>query len=411
MNSSAFKPIVLRLSKTLIIEQIVTSFRQLMSEEMEYNGFKIQAEIDGEIALKAQEKEFLLRLPLSLKMYKPEGLFTLEANGKLYFDFKIQVQIEKDFSLSTNSELMDHEWLVDPKVKMGILNIPIESLADYALDKTKERLLDHVDEMIHKNLDFHQLMNQQFQTLYQGIPIPGDLHFYASFNLNEVHMSYFIDSETYISVEIGFRGKLKVQDQIHQLDDYTIPCFEWKSEVISSDHNQLDLNLTYDVLKPIILNQITNLDMGGQQIQVTDLNINYDESLKLDFQLTKPIEANLEIFGDITLENGCILIEDENVNLKAKNIFHKLGAPVISKIIESRLENYFPLDINSILEVHTNDLNQSVKGSEAIKIKLEAQPIKLESLLLKPKGLQAMLNTEQLDLQIAINQLSSSKEA
>ncbi|MBK7939575.1 MAG: DUF4403 family protein [Lewinellaceae bacterium] len=92
------------------------------------------------------------RLPLKLWMKKNLLVTDAEADAELALNMKTTFSINEDWSLSTQTEVEYHEWLSKPRLKTGIGDISVETLANLALNRSKKNISQTLDRFVSQQL-------------------------------------------------------------------------------------------------------------------------------------------------------------------------------------------------------------------------------------------------------------------
>ena len=136
--------------------------KSVSSEPMEVNGVEVTLERVGKARLEPIGKKVGIFLPLSIKIKRPAGLFSVEGSGALNLHLSIDFDITKGLMLKSKTELLDHTWIDKPILEIGALNIPIETLVNLVLNHHESIITAKIDSSIKEFSDlsfylFYQL--------------------------------------------------------------------------------------------------------------------------------------------------------------------------------------------------------------------------------------------------------------
>ncbi|MBP6828415.1 MAG: DUF4403 family protein [Saprospiraceae bacterium] len=109
------------------------------------------------------------RLPLKLWMKKNLLVTDAEAEAELALNMKTTFSINEDWSLSTQTDVEYHEWLSKPRLKTGIGDINIESLANLALNRSKKNLSQTLDRFVSQQLTLKPYVQDVWNALQEPI--------------------------------------------------------------------------------------------------------------------------------------------------------------------------------------------------------------------------------------------------
>ena len=112
------------------------------------------------------------RIPLKLWMKKDLLVADAEADAELALNLKTTFNIKEDWSLGTVTEVEYHEWLSKPRLKTGIGDINIETLANLALNRSKKTISQTLDRIVSQQVTLKPYV-QEAVSLYTS-PSPRD---------------------------------------------------------------------------------------------------------------------------------------------------------------------------------------------------------------------------------------------
>jgi hypothetical protein len=128
--------------------------------------------------------------------------------------------------------------------------------------------------------------------------------------------------------------------------------FRWINEVAPHPIGFIDLKLMYTDICSLLARNLNGSDFGGNMIKIQDLTLNgKDNYLQFKTKLIEPIKGSATInFNPFYNESdGKIYVRDLDIDIEADSIFYKLGAPIFANLMESKINDFFPFDINQFI--------------------------------------------------------------
>jgi len=109
------------------------------------------------------------RIPLKLWMKKDLLVADAEADAELALNLKTTFNIKEDWSLGTVTEVEYHEWLSKPRLKTGIGDINIETLANLALNRSKKTISQTLDRIVSQQVTLKPYVQEVWNALQEPI--------------------------------------------------------------------------------------------------------------------------------------------------------------------------------------------------------------------------------------------------
>lgn len=109
------------------------------------------------------------RIPVKLWMKKDLLVTDAEAEAELALSLKTTFSIKEDWSLGTLTEVEYHEWLSKPRLKTGIGDINIETLANLALNRSKKTLSQSLDRVVSQQFTLRPYVQEVWNALQEPI--------------------------------------------------------------------------------------------------------------------------------------------------------------------------------------------------------------------------------------------------
>ncbi len=171
-------PSTLSIPVSIPVDEILRSLNKRLSgsalfEDYSYDdnghdGLMMNAWKTEDITLFFAGNTVKYRVPLKLWM-KKELLFgaAAEAEGELTLNFKTTFNINPDWSLSTQTEVEWHEWLVRPKLKTGIGDINVETIANLVLNRSKKTLSKTLDQYVSQQINIRPYVQEAWEAIQQ----------------------------------------------------------------------------------------------------------------------------------------------------------------------------------------------------------------------------------------------------
>ncbi|MBK8112296.1 MAG: DUF4403 family protein [Saprospiraceae bacterium] len=119
----------------------------MMKEDLKFDDYNASVKLkrNGNVLVEFQGKSALVTIPIQVNLLKKTFIKDFKANGNLEMTFISNFDISKDWKLSTSTLMTDHKWTKKPTIDLGIVDLPIETLANFVIRKTRGEMEKNID--------------------------------------------------------------------------------------------------------------------------------------------------------------------------------------------------------------------------------------------------------------------------
>lgn len=380
-----------------VLDQAITP------EPLEVNGVEAVLKKVGKADVDLNGKKVMLGLPIEVNLKRQAGLFSVEGNGTIKLSISVDYDINKNLRLKCKSDLYGHEWLTKPKLEVGALNIPVETLMNLILKHQESIITARIDEAINSRGDLSPLVFQSLQKLEAKVSetLPGknalDLGVKALRIVPPVKLDdlFQIAGDLLIDVNLsdGSRGKNDL-----------LPEINWLESTQASQPLVLGAQVKYDDLAQLAVAQLKDIQIGGRKISITDIDVtSTDGLLTVEADLVDPIKGSARvkarpIYNELEQK---VYIEDVDVKVKPSNLIYKMTAPIVNNVIEDEIEKRFPMDVKAIIGKGMEKLPGSFVIPEGV-IKPKLSNIVVQRLDFGSEYIEVIVHVKDTELNVEI---------
>lgn len=337
-----------RFSKTKISQFLQNQIDNLPEKRLHTDGFDITLRrIENQnIKINAVNKSVFAELPIEFKFIKPAGLFSIEGEGSLCLRMKITFDIDQQFLLKTKSLLDGFEWIKEPVLHVGELDIPVETISNCVISYFKGDILEKLDDTISSKSEIKKLIKQQINKFGNNFLIRKKPDLFFNFELIQVQADVIKEDMDDIHINLWVEISSKVTDEPLKFEIINDPGFNWLDKRPKRNIQKIDVEISYNGLAKTILNEINGKEIGGKTFDLESIHIRYTTFLEIKASLLEPMKGIITITCQPYLdrEKQLIYAGDLDIDIDAKNIIYKLSSPILEKIIRSRVESFLPFD-------------------------------------------------------------------
>lgn len=306
------------------------------------------------------------RIPLKLWMKKDLLVAEAEADAELALNMKTTFIINQDWSLNTVTEVEYHEWLSKPKLKTGIGNINIETLANLALNRSKKTLSQTLDRYVNQQITLKPYLQEAWTALQDPILLDSTYQMWVKTTPTGIAMTPIT---TYNDV---IRTKIAVEC----LNDVTFGEKPWFREnanlpnlrYIDDAPDEFQVRVATDVpfpeaerlAKNMMIGQV--FESGKNKVKVEDIQLwGNNDKLVVNSKLSGSFNGNIYFIGrpEFNPQKNQIEVKDLDFHVDTRSFLMRSASWLFQGTIKNQMKKamIFPLEENF------NYLKSSVQSS------------------------------------------------
>ena len=186
-----------KISKSKINAFIHGELKKLLINKIHVSGYDIQLKqvVDHNVVINAKERSIFIDAPVVFTFIKSAGLFSIEGEGSIKVNLEVVCQVDENFNLTTTSKLVSYEWIEAPKVNLGQLTLPIETISDCVIKYVKEDTLAKLDKKIATEINLNEIIIKNLNEYGVNYPIYKKPDLYFNFQLLQIQSDVFREDE------------------------------------------------------------------------------------------------------------------------------------------------------------------------------------------------------------------------
>ena len=378
-NPEVEPPLVstLTIPVNISVDELVRSLNMRMSgkalyEDYSYDdnghdGLMMNAWKSQDIRLFFSGNTIKYRVPLKLWIKKELLLGTAaEAEGELALNFKTTFNINPDWSLSTQTEVEYHEWIVTPYLKTGLGNISVETLANLGLNRSKKTLSQTLDQFVSQQITLRPYLQEAWEALQEPILLDSTYEMWVKTTPTGIAMTPIT---TYNN---AIRAKIAVEC----LNDVSFgkkPAFRENSilpnlRLIDDAPDDYQVRIATDVpfpeaerlAKNMMIGQV--FESGKKKVKVEDIQLwGNNDKVVVNSKLSGSFNGNIYFIGrpEFNPQKNQIEVKDLDFHVDTKSFLLRTA----SWIFQGPIKNQMKKAMTFPMEENIRELKASVQES------------------------------------------------
>lgn len=360
--------------------ELQTSVNQKLGEslyednDMSGDDLMIRAKKQEDIEIEIDNESLNYRVPLDLWIKKGTFLGSVEAEGQLVLDFSTSYKIEEDWSLNTLTEVVGYDWTKRPVLKLGIVDLPVQFIANQVLKKTRNLIARTIDEQVRNQLDLKTQVSEAWQKLHDPILLNEEYRTWITFNPESIGMSPLkMDKDTIESTIIFKSNPVVNLGEKPELPVFQpLPNFVFQEE--KGDGFRLFLNTDIPLLEAQNLTKTQlvgeTFSYGKQYVKIEDVELyGSGKELVINLLLSGSYNGNVYAQGEPKYNKRKNEIELENLDFdfSSKRFLMRSMSWLFKSNLKNKIHHELNFQLGQNIEMARQMIQKQLKSMELAK--------------------------------------------
>ena len=319
----------------------------------------------GDIRLRIDSQKVKYQIPLLLWVRYDAGITNVEANGEIELDMTTEFNINPDWSFSTKTDLVNHRWLREPNLRMGMMSLPVGSVMNVVLRNGRHYLTDLIDEQVRESLRLEGLIGSVWKQMYDPMLLAEQYNTWLTVNPKRLAMTPLRTEGNSISTTIVVESmpEIKVGARPNRL---TVAPPLPPLQFVNQGRDDFLINLTTEVsyaeAERLAREQLRGetFESGKYAVTVEDIEIyGSGNNLVVNTSLSGSYNGSVYLAGEPVYNprKNSIEVEDLDFTLETKNFLHRSGSWLLRGTIRRKIEE----NMQFLLDYNLEDMKQQIQ--------------------------------------------------
>ncbi|MEM9837361.1 MAG: DUF4403 family protein, partial [Bacteroidota bacterium] len=387
----------------LINEQLANANFTNTTGEAEDQRLQVEIKKADDIALEVFSDQIRYIVPLDLDVSYDLSFGKAEADGVLALDFRSRFAIDSSWQLTTDTELTSHQWEKEPKLKLGVVSLPIASISNYVIRQFKTNLEQEIDRAVAEQIGLAGYVTEAWNLLQQPILAAENYQAWLQINPQDLRMTPLQTSEKEIAATISLDAQPRItfgEEPPAQLPA-TFPMFRYDNRPPADNDFQLRIGtlVAYEEAERLASESVLGetFSSGNRSVTVDDLKI-FGSNGRLIVELTASgaYNGNIYLSGVPSYNNrqNRLDIKQLDFTLDTKNFLTKTAA----WLFKSRLKRTIQDNLNEVVTENLDSMRQQIESqltrqeiTKDIVLSGELNELGLGDTFLTPDGIEIVV--------------------
>jgi hypothetical protein len=401
MQKIDFIPIHISIQKENFETILTGELRKLLQNAvLELDGHQIKLSIDDKDKLVLSEYG-RISIPVRIYLIQHAGLFSVEADGKINAFFSFALNVNDQMQTSAQVKLLEHEWLETPKVRIGKLSLPVESISNFVLGRMHEDISHYINQKVSTSVNLPALIESWTYRYGNNYFLDTPMNLVFNGALNAVSIDEPEIDNNNISIHSNINISTTITDRKLSFRQKNVPKI---LEEKGNASHMVEISFRWEHISQWATGFLHNIEYGGKKLEVENLVISWDNMIIIHAEVIAPVEMKIELTGvpHFDQDSGMQDLKNYNIRLTPENLIYKIAAPVIRKIIDRQIESFFPVNTGQLIKDASKLYLPESVMTENIKLSWTYQQIFIRTIHFSKQGVDAEIVIQKPELNVRI---------
>ncbi len=383
------------------------------------DNLKIKAEKTENISISFDDSQINYRVPLRVLIKKEIASAQVDAKGEIALSLSTKFKIEKNWKLTTHTQVVGYKWLQKPYLQVGLFKLPIKFIANTILKKSKSLLCTTLDEEIAKNFDHQQYIREAWKVLQSPFLASEEYSIWIILSPAKAGMTPLVSDGEFINSTIMLQtfAKAIIGEKPTIKRQIPLPPFQSLENINESFYLNLETEILYSEAeknaRKFMLGKSFSLGIGKTKVEDLKLSGNVDQFL-VEVKLSGIFNGDISVVGKPVLDTKKNEIEIGGLEYKLKtpNILIRFFNWLFHRRIKIFLKKHTRVQltekINQLINLAEKEL-ENYEITENVFLNGNLNKLKIKNIQLYQQALKVTITSSGM-LNLFIKKIELAKE-
>lgn len=336
-------------------------------EDKDFNDgddMMLRAEKKDKITLSLSGDTIQYKVPVAVWVKYDAGIAKVEADGAIAFDFNTAFKIGADWNIKTKTEIQQYEWIEKPKIRLGVVSVPVASIANVLLRKFQSTITKAIDDQIAENMNMRKWVETAWTQMFQPIEVSPEYRAWlliqpqgmtiTPLTVNGGRIESSISVKTKPKIVLGAKPKVSAPSGL--------PAFQYGAPETGGFQMLVGAEIPFPEAESIAKASVVGqrYDYGKRHIVVEDLEL-YGQGNKLvvNTRLSGSFNGSIYLTGEPSFNErrNAIDVKDLKYTLDTRNFLLKTAG----WLLKSQFKNTLQENMDFLLDANLQDLRNQIQ--------------------------------------------------
>jgi hypothetical protein len=316
-------------------------------------GIEVALAKAGNATVELQGKSVLVIVPVAVQVIKKTFLTDLRAKGIMEMSFVSDVDVDSLWQVKTKTRLSAHKWTEKPTLTMAGFSMPIETISDAVVARSKGNIERSIDETVRESFSLRQKMWETMKMFHQPMVLDTAMNAWLLIKPERFMLNRITNGRQFATGKIGIKAKSTFTTTKPTVGTLAagLPKVSWSEGVGDSSVFRLVADIRSAELTTSLQSALggKTFQSDGKNVAVKRVTTEFTpQGMTISAQVSGSFTGIVIIHGmpKYDIEKNILHIAIQDVQVKTKNVLHRAAAWLGEGKIRSEMEKQmrFPID-------------------------------------------------------------------
>ena len=383
----------------------------------------VKATKSGQITADIQGEQIRIKVPLEIYLEKDINITKVKANGNIDLHFLTDYSISKDWELKTSTTIERHEWEKKPKLKIGFVKIPIKSIANNLVERSKATIGKQIDQQLQEQFKLKDYLAPAWKELQAPVLLSEEYDAWLKMVPQKVGITPLHTTDRKIKSTLVVAIETKVILGGFEVDTSKLPLLPFTAMTNKEDDRyklNLKVGVPYTAVEALAKQELIGqtFEDGSRKVKVEDVKIfGQKDKVVINTQLSGSYNGSLYLTGEPHYDEKKEVLELKELDfeLQTDNFLHKSMAWLFQRGLKKKLKESFRLPIGDKKAEWRQTIEQQLKNLDLpsnINLTVSIDELEIDRIFVLENALLLLVTSEgkvAMDIK-NINSINVNKE-
>ena len=364
-----------------LIRQINALIPQVIYEDttLTDDNMTIRAEKMDSVDIRIFPNKLVYDVPLKINIVRDIGITHVKADGALKLFFNTEYSIQPDWSIQSVTTILDHEWIEKPRVRFGVLQIPIESIASRIVRRSSDLICKQIDAQLQEGFKLRDYIDQAWRKIQLPILITEKPHpSWLLLRPEKILMVPLHTLDGQIQTLLVFRSKTDMVFGAKPVLPYagSLPIFEQINQGPKDSLIELSVNFPLRRAEILLTDYFRGQEFrdGNRVMMIDSVSLSgQGNKLKVETYVsgTYPVKLEMEGIPVYNAEKRRFELAGLDYSINSKNILVKAASWILKKNFQKKLAELLTYEVGGYMDSGKMNLAQALSQVRSYGFKME----------------------------------------
>ncbi len=374
---------------------------------------KVKITKAADVQIEVFSEQIRYKVPLELDIAYDLALGTAKADGVLELDFISVFNIGPAWNFATQTRLISHRWQREPKLRLGVVSLPLSTVSSYAIRRSQSMIEQGIDQAVAEQGQLGSYVTELWNELQKPQLVAEEYQAWLQMQPRDLRMTPLQATETSISAIITLEAMPQLV--FSPTAPYSLPTPFPTFKFVPQIREENDFNIriasliTYAEAERMAAQSVVNqtFSSGSKSVSIQSLRLfPSGNKVMISLAASGAYNGNIHLSGIPAYDNEAqkLTIEQLDFTLQTKSLLTKTAA----WLFKSKLKNQIESNLDAMLSENMGELKEQLATQLAdqdlgngIRLKGRLNQLSLGKVYLRPEGLEVRVAiTGQLDINL-----------